>query len=221
MAQYIQKYVEGCSTCQQNKTNTHPTVPPLNPIPLEQTLPFKQISYDLITGLPLSNGLDALLVVVDHGLSKGVIICPTKKTVTANRITAIIFHKLYACFRLFNKVISDRGPQFAANFAKELGRILGYEISLSTAYHPQTDGETERLNQEVETYLRIFCGSHPETWTDHIPMAEFIHNHRPHSTTGKSPFYLMLGCEPQAIPSIIETAHLPALEECLRNLDTS
>ena len=91
MAQYIQKYVEGCSTCQQNKTNTHPTVPPLNPIPSEQTLPFKQISYDLITGLPLSNGFDALLVVVDHGLSKGVILCPMKKTVTADGIAAIIF----------------------------------------------------------------------------------------------------------------------------------
>ena len=221
MAQYIREYVKGCSTCQQNKTNTHPTAPPLNPIPSEQTLPFKQISYNLITGLPLSNGFDALLVMVDHGLSKGVILCPTKKTVTADGITAIIFWKLYACFGLFDKVISDRGPQFAANFAKELGCILRYEISLSTAYHPQTDGETERLNQEVETYLCIFCSSHPETWTDHIPMAKFVHNHRPHSTTGKSPFYLMLGYEPQAIPSIIETAHLRALEEHLRNLDTS
>ena len=79
----------------------------------------------------------------------------------------------------------------------------------------------ERLNQEVKTYLRIFCGSHPETRTDHVPMAEFVHNHRPHSATGKSPFYLMLGYEPQAIPSIIQMAHLPVLEECLRNLDTS
>ena len=112
-------------------------------MPSEQTLPFKQISYDLTTGLPPSNGFDALLVMVDHGLSKGVILCPTKKTVTADGIATIIFQKLYACFGLFDKVISDRGPQFAANFAKELGRILGYEISLSTAYHPQTDGETE------------------------------------------------------------------------------
>ena len=81
--------------------------------------------------------------------------------------------------------------------------------------------EMERLNQEVETYLHIFCGSHPDAWANHIPMAEFVHNHRPHSTTGKSPFYLMLGYELQAIPSIIKTAHLPALEDHLRNLDTS
>ena len=89
------------------------------------------------------------------------------------------------------------------------------------AYHPQTDGEMKRLNQEVEIYLHIFYGSHSETWVDHIPMAEFIHNHHPHSTTGKSPFYLMLGYKPQAIPDIIETTHLPALEEWLRNLDVS
>ena len=105
MAQYIQKYIEGCSTCQQNKTNTLPTVPPLNPIPSEQTIPFKPISYDLITRLPLSNGFDALLVVVDLGLSKGVILCPTKKTITADGITTIIFQKLYAHFGLFDKVI--------------------------------------------------------------------------------------------------------------------
>ena len=131
----------------------HPTAPPLNPISSEQTLPFEQISYDLITGLPISNGFDSLLVVVDHGLSKGVILCPTKKTITADGIAAIIFRKLYTHFGLFDKVISNHGPQFTGNFAKELSHILGYKISLSTAYHPKTDGDTERLNQEVETYL--------------------------------------------------------------------
>ena len=118
-------------------------VPPLNPISSEQTLPFKQISYNLITGLPTSNGLDALWVMVDHGLSKGVILCPTKKTITADGIAAIIFRKLYSHFGLFNKIISDCGPQFATNFTKELSHILGYKISLPKAYHPQTDGEME------------------------------------------------------------------------------
>ena len=96
MAQFIKKYVEGCVTCQQNKTNTHPTLPPLNPIHLKVTLPFKQISYDLITDLPTSNGFDSLLVVVDHGLTKGVILCPTKKSITAEGVATIIFKKLYA-----------------------------------------------------------------------------------------------------------------------------
>ena len=77
MAQYIKKYIEGCSVCQQNKTNTHPMIPPTTPISSNETLPFKQISYDLIIGLPISGGFNALLVMVDHGLSKGVILCPT------------------------------------------------------------------------------------------------------------------------------------------------
>ena len=88
MAQFIKKYVEGCSICQQNKTNTHPITPP---IPSEETLPFKQISYDLITGLPISGGFNTLLVMVDHGLSKGVILCPTKSTITAEGVASIIF----------------------------------------------------------------------------------------------------------------------------------
>ena len=163
MAQFIKKYVEGCSICQQNKTNTHPTIPLITPIFSNETLPFKQISYDLITGLPESNGFDALLVVVNHGLSKGVILCPTKSKITAEGVASIIFQKLFTRFGLFNEVISDRGPQFSAKFTLELSCILRYQVTLSTTYHPQTNGETEKVNQEVETYIQIFCSSHPET----------------------------------------------------------
>ena len=218
MAQFIKKYIEECSICQQNKTNTHLTTPPIVPIPSDETLPFKQISYNLITGLPESNGFNALLVMVDHRLSKGVILCPTKSKIIAEGVASIIFWKLFTHFGLFNKVISDRGPQFSAKFTLELSRILSYQVTLSTAYHPQTDGEMERVNQEVETYLQIFCGSHPETWAEHTPMAEFVHNHHPHSSTGKSPFYLMMGYEPQALPETIETAQLLAVEEWLNTL---
>ena len=80
---------------------------------------------------------------VDQGLSKGVILCPTKKTIITEGVALIIFRKLYTRFRLFNKIISGRGPQFMAQFQKELGRILGYELALSSTYHPQTDRETE------------------------------------------------------------------------------
>ena len=101
----------------------------------------KQISYDLITNLPISNGFDSLLIMVDHGLSKGVILCPTKKTITAEGVAIIIFRKLYTRFSLFNKIISEWGPQFAAHFQKELGRILGYELAL---YPPTTLKLTEK-----------------------------------------------------------------------------
>ena len=104
------------------------------------------------------------MVVVDHGLTKGVILCPTKKTIDASGVAALFSEKVFKRFGLYDKIISDRGPQFASAFAKELGKLLGYELALSTAYHPQTDGETERVNQEIETYLRIFCGSNCYVW---------------------------------------------------------
>ena len=143
LATYVCQYVEGCVTCQQNKANMLSTVLPLSPIQSSTSCPFQQISCDLITDLPISASFDSLLVVVDHGLTKGVILCPTKKSVTAEGIATLFFHKVFLRFGLFDKVISDRGPQFASSFAKELGKLLHYDLSLSTAYHPQSDGEME------------------------------------------------------------------------------
>jgi hypothetical protein len=132
------------------------------------THPFLQISIDLITNLPESGGFDSVMVVVDHGLTKGVILSPCKKTITSEGVAQLFFKKVFLRFGLYDKIISDRGPQFASKFAKELGRLLDYEVALSTAYHPQTDGQTERLNQELETYLCIYCCSAPLDWVKHL-----------------------------------------------------
>ena len=143
LASFVRNYVKGCASCQQHKVNTHPSRPPLLPIPSTASRPFQQISCDLITDLPLSSGFDTLLVMVDHGLTKGVILCPTKKTIDAAGVATLFSSKVFRRFGLYEKIILDRGPQFASAFAKELGKLLGYELALSTAYHPQTDGETE------------------------------------------------------------------------------
>ena len=143
MAQFIKKYVDGCAPCQQNKTNTHPTIPPLNPIISRETLLFKQISYDPITDLPISNGFDSLLVMVDQGLSKGVILCPTKKTITAKGVATIIFRKLYTRFGLFNKVISDWGPNSQQNSKRN---SEGY-LDTNLPYHPPI---THRLMERLK-----------------------------------------------------------------------
>ena len=218
LASFVCKYIEGCAVCQQNKSNTHPTIPSLTPICSSSTCPFQQISCNLITDLPLSMGFDSLLVVINHGLTKGVILCPTKKTITVEGIANLFFYKVLLCFSLYDKIISDRGPQFASAFAKELRKLLNYDLFLSTAYHPQSNRETEWVNQEIETYLWIFCGNNPTSWTDSITHAEFTHNHRPHSVTSQLPFFLMMGYEPHAIPSIIQDSAIPAVETRLKNL---
>ena len=155
---------------------------------------------------------------VNHGLTKGVILCPTKKTINAAEVASLFFSKGFKRFGLYNKIISNCGLQFASTFTKELGKLLGYELALSTAYHPQTDKETEHVNQEVETYLWIFCGSNPASWAQHITLAEFMHNHRPHSVTNQLPFFLIMGYEPRALPTIISDTSLPAVQNHLNSL---
>ena len=130
----------------------------------------------------------------------------------------MFYNKVYSRFGLYDKIISDQGPQFASLFAKELGRPLGYTLSLSTAYHPQTDGETKHVNQELKTYLHIFCQNDLFSWSDHLPTAEFTYNHWPHSVTETSSFYLMYEHKPRPLPTIISKTHIPAVESWIKEL---
>ena len=131
---------------------------------------------DLITDLPPVDGSDALLVMVDQGLSKGVTLCPTNKTVDMDRIRALLHENLYKQFSFPDKMLSDRGPQFAAKVFRAMLNRLEINSVLSMAYHPQTDGTTERVNQEIEAYLAIYCHAHLESWKKAIPTMEFTHN---------------------------------------------
>ena len=90
----------------------------------------------MMINLPLSDSFDTLLVMVNYGLTKGVILCPTKGTIDASGVTGLFFTKMFKRCRLYDKIISDCGPQFTSAFVKELGKLLGYELTLSTAYHP-------------------------------------------------------------------------------------
>ena len=155
---------------------------------------------------------------VNHGLTKGVILISCTKTIDATGITQLFFENMFKRFSLHDTLISDQGPQFASAFARELARLLKYDIQLSTAYHPQTDGQTERANQELETYLCIFCTNNPSSWAQFLSSAEFHHNSAPHSFTKKSPISLLYGFEPRSYPSLSKT-FLPALEDHLSSLD--
>lgn len=219
MSVFIKNFVEGCALCQQNKVNTHPTTPPLMPIKADKdALPFSTVSMDFITDLPESMGFTALYVIVDHNLSKGIVLIPCTKEETALS-TATLFHDhVYRRFGLPRAMISDRGPQFASQVFQALCAKLGVQSRLSTAYHPQTDGQTERMNREIEAYLRIYCGSHPESWAECLPDLEFAHNHRINANSGKAPFELIMGYLPTAIPTLAITTKYPALEDRLREL---
>ena len=115
-------------------------------------------------------------------------------------------------------MISDRGPQFAAKTFQELTKALKIDHRMSTAYHPQTDGQTERVNQELENHLRILCRNDPNTWAKNLPIAEFAHNQRTHQARQTSPFKLMYGTEPVSIPMAIPRVTAPAVEERIKEL---
>ena len=216
---YVKNYVKGCGTCQQFKIDRQPSKPSFIPTKgAKSTRPFANCSMDFITDLPPIDIYDSILVVVDQGLSKGVILIPCNKTVTAEDTAKLLLDNLYKRFGLPDKIISDRGPQFASKAFVELLKLLGIKSALSTAFHPQTDGTTERVNQEIEAYLSIYCTSHPEEWLNALATLEFTHNNRRHADRQKTPFELMLGDTPIAIPLSFENTKFPTIEDKMRTL---
>ena len=173
---------------------------------------------DLITDLPMIDGFDSILSMVDHGLMKGVILIPTSKTVTAEETAKLLMEHLHKRFGLPDKIILDRGPQFAAKSFRELLKLLGVESSLSTAFHPQSDGTTERFNQEIEAYISIYCLMQPTTWKTKLSTLEFSHNNRRHADRARSPFELMYGYAPRGLLLMFENTRFPNVQERIDSL---
>ncbi len=170
----VEAYIKGCETCQQTKTSTAAKQAPLYPNEVP-TGPWTHISVDMVTGLPDSNGHDAILMIVDR-FSKAIIPIACNVELSAEGWARILRDHVYARHGMPRVVISDRGPQFVSKFMKELYRMLDITQNASTAFHPQTDGQTERVNQEVEKYLRIFVNHRQTDWSNWLPLAEFAHN---------------------------------------------
>ena len=122
--------------------------------------------------LPESSGHDAVMTVVDS-VSKRVHFIPMHTTVTAEGVARLFLHHVWKLYGLPKRVVSDCGPQFVASFTKELYRLLDIRLSSSTAWHPQTDGQTKRINQELNQFLRLFVNEQQDDWYDLLPIAEF------------------------------------------------
>jgi hypothetical protein len=218
MTRYIRNYVKGCALCQQMKINTHPGRHPLQPIKSEVDAPFQQVTCDFITDLPLSGGYDSIMVVVDHGLSKGVIYSPCNKTIDAKGTAELYINNVWKRFGFPRIFISDRDPRFSSKVFQEIASTMGIKSRMSTAFHPQTDGETERVNQELEVYLRMFCATEPDQWSRYLPMAEFAHNSRTHDAIKATPFNVIMGSDPIGVPTVIPRFSAPQAEEKVRDL---
>jgi hypothetical protein len=212
------QFIDGCTVCQQMKTNTHPTAAPLMLIKSHAHRPFQQVTMDFITDLPISNGFDSIFIVVDQGLSKGVILCPCNKTIDAEGTIKLYIDNVFIQYGLPDVIISDRGPQFASNVFNGIFDTIGVKHRMSTAYHPQTDGQTERYNQDLEAYLRIYCAYKPNEWNNKLSLAQFAHNARTHEAIKQSPFQLMYGTKPMALPEVSEKTNSPVANNRINQL---
>ena len=219
MRRFITNYVQGCAKCQQYKINQRPTKPAFQPIEgTKSDRPFANCSMDMITNLHPSEGFDSILSIIDHGLSKGAIFIPCTKTITHKGVARLLIDHLYKRFGLPDSIISDHRPQFAAKAFQEMLRMLGVKSNLTTTYRPQSDGSTERFNQEIEAYIAIYCSDHPEDWPMSISTLEFTHNDQRHADRIRTPFELMMGTSPLAIPTSFEPTKFPTIEERLQQL---
>jgi hypothetical protein len=195
----ITEYVKGCADCQRHKVNTRPTRAPLQPIyPKAEATPFETVALDFIVKLPISQGFDSILTITDQGCTKAAIFIPCNEDITAEETAALYIKHVFAHFGLPTKVISDRDPRFMSKFIQAACKVTGVKHAPSTAYHPRTDGQSERSNQWLETAIRFITDQKQKNWAPYLPIAQFAHNNWPSDTTRKSPFFLLMGFNPRA-----------------------
>jgi len=157
---------------------------------------WSHISADFITKLPLAQGYDAILVVYNR-FSKMVHFIATTEKTSAEGLAKLFRDQVWRLHSLPESIISDREVQFVVGMMKKLNNLLEIQTKLSTAYHPQTDGQTERINQELEQYLRVFIDHRQEQWPDWLGTAEFAYNNKIHAATKNSLFKVNYGQDPR------------------------
>ena len=149
---------------------------------------------DFITGLPKSGPQqhDAILVIV-HVLTKMAHYIPTHESVTSKGTARLYIDNIFRLHALPDSLVSDCSTQFTSSFLRSLWKLVGVTQNLSTSFHPQTDGQTERVNALLEQYLRGYINHHQDNWTEILIMAEFAYNNTVSATTGISPFFALYG----------------------------
>ncbi len=200
LATEVGEHVSSCSICAMTKSSRHKPYGKLTSLPAP-THKWKDLSLDFVTGLPPSkdwrgHSYDSILVIVDR-LTKMAHYIAVDKTLDAEQFAQVLIENLVRYHGLPDSIVTDRGSLFTSQFWSSLAYFLGVRRRLSTAFHPQTDGQTERQNSTMEQYLRAFVCWEQDDWVQWLSTAEFAYNNAKNSTTGMSPFEANLGYSPR------------------------
>ncbi|KAL0185720.1 hypothetical protein M9458_017390, partial [Cirrhinus mrigala] len=187
----------------------------LQPLPVPER-PWSHIAIDFVTDLPPSNGYTTILSVVDR-FSKACRFIPLPKLPSALETAETLCNWVFRLYGLPEDIVSDRGPQFTSRLWSNFFRLLGVNVSLTSGYHPQANGQVERLNQELIRFLRTYCQNRQKDWSQYLFWAEYAQNsiHKP--STNLTPFQCVLGFQPPMFPWSGEPSELPAVDTWLRN----
>ena len=194
MKAMVKRTVEECDVCKQAKAERVAYPGLLQPLPVANGT-WEAITMDFIEGLPSSEGKNAIMVVMDKFTKYGHFIA-LSHPYTAQVIAQLFLDHFYKFHGLPAVIITDRDKIFTSIFWKELFKKLGVQVLMSTTYHPQTDGQTERVNQCLETYLRCMTMHQPKRWFHWLSLAQWWYNSSYHSTLGMSPFLALYGYIP-------------------------
>lgn len=196
MKEIIHRYVKTCEICQRIKASRHKPYGLL----VQRNIPARPwlvVTLDFITDLPVSSGYSSILTVVDTFSKMAHFIPCSGKNVSAKETTILFLNNIIRIHGIPEQVISDRGPQFASRFWKELFLLLGTKVSLSSAYHPQSDGQSERVNQIIEQYLRAYVNYQQNNWVSYLTLAEIAYNNAMQESIRTSPFYCNYAFHPK------------------------
>lgn len=204
---YTAKYVRACDSCQRVKPGASNQAP-LQSLPIPSDY-WKSVSMDFMFGLPADPAGNTGIVVFVDRLSKFCHIAAVKPSITAVATAKIFFDVVFRHHGLPEFLVSDRDPRFTSHFWKALFARLGSRLSMSTADHPESDGQTERVNRVLEDILRSVAAENPKQWSQLLPAIELAMNNAVHSSTGYSPFSLLYGRHPRLPASLSDSTAPP------------
>jgi transposase InsO family protein len=191
----IDRYVRNCNDCCRSKIPRDKTPGLLKPLPIPER-PWQHVSIDFHEVPTDRNGYDTVMLIVDR-FGKRPISLPCKKSIDAKSAARLYINYPFRIYGPPDTIVSDRGPQFISAFWNEFTRILGIKLKLSTAYHPQTDGQTEIVNQYLDQRLRPFVNYFQDNWSELLPMMDYAQATLPHDSTGFAPTQIEMGYLPR------------------------